>query len=119
MIGGAAHVQRRSVAIGLTLRMVAEVGTPLRRCIAEVSMPCFCIVISTQSAFSSSPTAPTARLLRPSFAVSTTVPPAVPATVSRISSMKSTLPRSGILVDRPAEHVEDVEADDGDIVAHG
>jgi hypothetical protein len=78
------------------LRIVAEVVTPFRRCIADMSTPNFCRVARTKSAFSSSPTAPTERLFSPSFAVSTTVPPAVPATVRRISSMNSTLPPSGI-----------------------
>ena len=81
---------------GRTFRMVAEVGTPGSRCISAVSAPCFCKAAMTKSAFSSSPTAPTARVRKPSLAQSMAVPPAVPATVRRISSMNSTLPPAGI-----------------------
>src|SRR5687768_309887 len=98
MIGSTAHVQRRPLAVGPDVQNGGRgrnAFEPLHGADVDAMLPS---VIRTQSAFSSSPTAPTARLRRPSFAVSTTVPPAVPATVKRISSMNSTLPRSGMRV---------------------
>ncbi len=74
---------------------------------AWVEMPNPSSVDSTKRPFSSSPTAPTASAFMPSLAQSTTVPPAVPATVSLISSMKLALPPSGIdVMGRPSTSMQ-------------
>ena len=53
----------------------------------------------------------------PSLARSMAVPPAVPATVSRISSMKSTFPSVRNCGDGPAQNVENIKPDDRDVKA--